>query len=90
MPLDGDSAVGQIAPSATGRQNRRHIGSVEAKGTEANSVGPARRAFPDEVDAQAGSHQFSLPRYVHDCGTSVCGSHSQRPPVAATTARCLY
>ena len=87
MPLDGDSAVGQMIPSATGRQNRRNIGSVEARGTEANFVQPARRAFPDDVDAQAGSHQFSLPRFVDDRGTSVCRSrgHSRhRPPVAAT------
>ena len=83
MPLDGDSAVGQMTPSATGRQNRRHIGSV----TEANLVEPARRAFPDDADTQAGSHQFSLPRFVDDRGTSVCRSpsHSRhRPPVAAT------
>ena len=70
MPLDGHSAVGQMTPSATGRQNRRHIGSVEARGTEANFVEPARHAFPDDADAQAGSHQFSLPWFVDDRGAS--------------------
>jgi hypothetical protein len=87
MPLDGDSALAQMTPSATCRQYRRHIGSVEARGTEANFVEPARRAFPDDADAQSGSHQFSLPRFVDDLGTSLCRSHSHsrhRPPVAAT------
>jgi len=88
MPLDGDSAVGQMIPSATGRQNRRHIGSVEARGTEANFLEPARRAFPDDADAQAGSPPFSLPRFVDDRGTSVCRSHSYsrwRPPTHTLT-----